>query len=168
MWAAACILFQTEGFFPGRFDVFKHILVATDGSTKSVRAIKGAIALSNTLRARLTCIHVAITFAPSIFIDGMAYGTKFSTRQYEEFTKRHAKRALRVFDRHAEKAGIARDSQVITADEPWQGILRAARENRSELIVMASHGRRGIAGLVLGSETIKVLTHSKLPVLVYR
>ncbi len=68
----------------------------------------------------------------------------------------------------ARRAGVACATVSPVADQPWEGILKAARGKRCDLIVMASHGRRGIAGLLLGSETTKVLTHSKIPVLVCR
>jgi nucleotide-binding universal stress UspA family protein len=148
--------------------VFKHVLVATDGSPRSERAVKAAIALAESLRAKLTCVHVTITFEPSLLIDGIYYGTKIATQQYTQFAQKEASRALRKFDAMACKAGIAPDSLVVTADEPWEGILEAAHRNRCDVIVMASHGRRGVAGFLLGSETTKVLTHSKVPVLVYR
>ena len=68
----------------------------------------------------------------------------------------------------AETESVPCETEMITDSEPWQGIIDAARSKKCDLIVMASHGRRGLAGLLLGSETTKVLTHSKTPVLVCR
>ena len=73
-----------------------------------------------------------------------------------------------MIKRAAAAAGVRCTVEHLQSDEPWHAIIRAARRNRCDLIFMASHGRRGIAGFVLGSETTKVLTHSKTPVLVYR
>ena len=83
----------------------------------------------------------------------------------------HAKRAQRILSKvemRAKKAGISCSTRFCTASCPYEAIISTAKKNRCDLIVMASHGRRGIGSLVLGSETNKVLTHSKLPVLVFR
>ena len=83
-------------------------------------------------------------------------------------TEREGKAALAALDVEARVAGIASGSDIVTANSPWQGIIRKAKSKRCDLIVMASHGRRGLSALLLGSETAKVLTHSKIPVLLCR
>jgi len=87
---------------------------------------------------------------------------------YAEIAARDAERVLGPAERKAAAAGVACQKLQATSDTPWQAILAAARSERADLIVMASHGRRGVAALLLGSETSKVLTHSKVPVLVVR
>src|SRR6267142_1314861 len=87
---------------------------------------------------------------------------------YEKAAKAHAKRALALIEREAAKAGVRGASRVVEEMQPWQGILKAARKGKCDAIVMASHGRGGLGGLILGSQTARVLAHSKLPVLVIR
>jgi nucleotide-binding universal stress UspA family protein len=82
--------------------------------------------------------------------------------------KRAGKKALDEIEAMADAAGIEFGSTIVAASTPWEGILKTAKAKRCDLVVMASHGRRGLSGLLLGSETTKVLTHSKIPVLVCR
>jgi nucleotide-binding universal stress UspA family protein len=82
--------------------------------------------------------------------------------------KAHADQFLAVIEKAAKAAGVACDTALATSDHTYEAIIKAAEEKSCDLIMMASHGRRGVQGLLLGSETHKVLTHSKIPVLVYR
>ena len=93
-----------------------------------------------------------------------------SPRSFKELKEKEAKKALAVVEIEAQTSGVAvAVSRIsLTADQPWRGIIATARSKRCDLIVMASHGRRGLSALLLGSETAKVLTHSKIPVLVCR
>jgi nucleotide-binding universal stress UspA family protein len=79
-----------------------------------------------------------------------------------------ARKALAVVEIESQTAGVESSTVYVTGEQPWQAIIRVARSKRCDAIVMASHGRRGLAGVLLGSETVKVLTHSKVPVLVCR
>ena len=88
--------------------------------------------------------------------------------RYLEVAEREGKKALAAVAIEADTAGVAFSSLLVSDGQPWKAIIRAARAKRCELIVMASHGRRGISALLLGSETSKVLAHSKVPVLVCR
>ena len=104
-----------------------------------------------------------------------ARSTTFSERaltaspsRYRETVKREGKKALAVLEIEAQAAGVESREAMLAAPTPWEGIIRTAKSKKCDLIVMASHGRRGLAGLLLGSETTKVLTHSKTPVLVCR
>jgi nucleotide-binding universal stress UspA family protein len=78
------------------------------------------------------------------------------------------RKALAAVEIESQAARVPYGSAILAADTPWEGIVRAAKAKKCDLIVMASHGRRGLAGLLLGSETTKVLTHSRIPVLVCR
>jgi nucleotide-binding universal stress UspA family protein len=88
--------------------------------------------------------------------------------EYAVDCRAHADQYLKVIRTAASEAGVACDTVSVTSDHPFEAIINMANQIGCDLIVMASHGRRGMRGLLLGSETHKVLTHSKIPVLVYR
>jgi nucleotide-binding universal stress UspA family protein len=142
--------------------MYGHILVATDGSALSAPAIRTAVGLAKSLSARLTAIYVVAPYA------GNAMGAISLLQGYRRELQRDARRALAAFHAEARAQGVAAQGSSVAGLEPWQAILLAARRRKCDLIVMASHGRGGLAGLLLGSETRKVLTHSRIPVLVCR
>jgi nucleotide-binding universal stress UspA family protein len=146
----------------------KHILVPTDGSKLSTRAIRAACDLARTCSAKITGVYVIPPWVPPIYAEGMIYTADLGPKRHKALMVRAAKKALAVVTTEAQLAGVACATASPAADQPWEGILKTARAKRCDLIVMASHGRRGLAGLLLGSETTKVLTHSKIPVLVCR
>ena len=146
--------------------MYKHILVPTDGSTLSVKAIKVATRLARTCGAKLTGLSVIPPNPMPIYAESMTYGV--APRNFKEMWQKQAKKALAVVKIEAETSGVQASTMSLTADQPWRAIISAARSKRCDLIVMASHGRRGLSALLLGSETAKVLTHSKVPVLVCR
>lgn len=148
--------------------MYKHILVPTDGSKLSARAVRAACALAKTCGAKVTGVYVIPPYVPPMYAEGMIYVADIGPQRYKELMAKAAKKALAEVGVEARLAGVDCATVSPTADQPWVGILKAARAKRCDLIVMASHGRRGIAGLLLGSETTKVLTHSKTPVLVCR
>lgn len=143
--------------------MYRHILVATDGSRFSARAIRMAASLSRALGAKLTGLYVVAPYSP--VNSSKAYASMSGFRHAVE---KEASHALAAFNAAARSRGVTAATSSVIGGEPWQVILRAARARKCDLIVMASHGRRGLAGLILGSETRKVLTHSKIPVLVCR
>jgi nucleotide-binding universal stress UspA family protein len=147
--------------------MYKHILVPTDGSKLSVKAIRAAARLAKICGARITGVYVMATDLPPVYSEGTMYGG-LSARNYRELKQKEAKRALAVVDIEAQTSGVQASTMSLTADQPWKAIIGATRSKKCDLIVMASHGRRGLSGLLLGSETAKVLTHSKIPVLVCR
>jgi nucleotide-binding universal stress UspA family protein len=147
--------------------MYKHILVPTDGSKLSGKAIKAAARLAKMCGGRITGVYVIAKDLPPIYAEGVAYGG-LSARNYKEIKEKEAKRALAAIDIEAETSGVQASRVSLTADQPWKAIVDTARSKKCDLIVMASHGRRGLSGLLLGSETMKVLTHSKVPVLVCR
>jgi len=148
--------------------MFKHILVSTDGSKLSGKAIRTAIKLAEATGAKVTGTYVIAPYVAPAYGEGMMYMPAVSPKRYREITERTARKALAVVEIEARTAKIEYRSAMLTADNPWEGIIRAAKAKKCDLIVMSSHGRRGLAGLLLGSETTKVLTHSKVPVLVCR
>ena len=148
--------------------MFKHILVSTDGSKLSRKAIRTAVRLAAATGAKLTGVFVIAPFMPPVYGEGVVYSQVVSPKRYKEVTGREARKALAVVEIEARTAGAEYRGATLTAVNPWEGIIRSAKAKKCDLIVMASHGRRGLAGLLLGSETSKVLTHSKIPVLVCR
>ncbi len=149
--------------------VFRHILVPTDGSTLSTHAAKTAIALAKLSKARMSVLHAIAPYSPPVYMDGVVPQPElFSPTEYKRSTQAYAKRVLGRIEALARAAKVPCDTVAVTHDQPWQAIVRAARTRGCDLIVMASHGRHGLEGLLLGSEAQKVLTHSKTPVLVCR
>lgn len=143
--------------------MYRHILVPTDGSRFSAPAIRMAAGLAKALGAKLTGLHVVAPYFPAD--SGKAYA---SLSGFRHAVEKEAGHALAAFNAEARSRGVTATASSVIGGEPWQVILRAARARKCDLIVMASHGRRGLAGFILGSETTKVLTHSKIPVLVCR
>jgi nucleotide-binding universal stress UspA family protein len=145
--------------------MFKHILLPTDGSPLSDIAIERGIGLAKTLDARVTGLHVIEPF--QLFSVGAEMASD-TPEQYEKESLVRAQRYLDGIASAAKQAGVSCDGITEKSSHPFEAIIAAAEKRGCDLIVMASHGRRGIRGLLLGSETAKVLTHSKIPVLVLR
>ena len=143
--------------------MFKRILLPTDGSPLSEAAIRKGIEFAKAIGAHVTGFYAMPEF--HIF----TYKTEMLEDTREEFlrdAKGLAKRYLGFIERAAAEASVTCDTELAASDDPYQAIIDAARTKGCDLIMMASHGRRGVRGLLLGSETHKVLTHTSLPVLV--
>jgi nucleotide-binding universal stress UspA family protein len=145
--------------------MYKNILIPTDGSELAGKAVKHGITLAKTLGAKITALTVTEPFPvfavdPEVLTDTPAV--------YEQHARQHAEATLSKVSAAAKAAGVA--CQVVRAEgaHPFEAIIKTAQEQGCDLILMASHGRPGISAVVLGSETLKVLTHSKIPVLVCR
>ncbi|HTQ01578.1 MAG TPA: universal stress protein [Casimicrobiaceae bacterium] len=147
--------------------MYAHFLVPTDGSKLSDKAVAHAIALAKATQARITMFHATPGFPRPVYADGISV-EMVSRREYAKQAKEDAAKVLDRAAAKAKAAGIACETMHASTDAPWEAILAAAKKAKADTIVMASHGRRGIVGLLLGSETTKVLTHSTLPVLVVR
>ena len=145
--------------------MFSHILVPTDGSKLSEKAIKQAVLFAKKLNARLTVVHVIPKFHTFTYHTQMLEATE---KEYATGSVEQAKQYLDYARRVAGAAGVECDAVHVTADQPYKEIIKTAKKKACDLILLASHGRRGIEGFLLGSETQKVLTHSEIPVLVYR
>jgi nucleotide-binding universal stress UspA family protein len=148
--------------------MFKHILIPTDGSKLAAKGVKAGINLARALGARATALYVIPPFLPVMYggLDSQAQGA--ARRSFERNSESAAKLALAAVETQARAAGVRCTTRSTTDPEPWGGILRVAHAARCDAIVMASHGRGGIGGLILGSETQRVLARSKIPVLVVR
>jgi len=147
--------------------MFRHILIPTDGSPVAAKAVKAGIAFARETGARVTGYCAVEPVSAQIYGEGYMI-TGRSVALLEKKARRAAERHVAGIAKLAKAAGVAFHGHVSRADSPHAGIIAAARSKHCDLIFMASHGRRGIAGLIMGSVTHKVLTHSKIPVLVYR
>jgi nucleotide-binding universal stress UspA family protein len=147
---------------------FRHILFPTDGSELSDRAAGTALALARSLGARVTALHVVPPYTPPLpdMAVGFSYGMTMD--EYDRAVRAQADQMLARVVEQAGACGVPCDTDVVVDASPWNGIVGEARRRGCDAVVMASHGRSGLAGLVLGSETNKVLTHSEIPVLVTR
>jgi nucleotide-binding universal stress UspA family protein len=150
--------------------MYKNILVPIDGSELSLRAARHGIELAKALGATISAIMVttpwATQFARELAV--VVPGVLVPQNEYELRTETAAANWLRVVADDAQSAGVAVQVLHVRHRDPYVAILDAARAQGCDLIVMASHRRRGLSQLLLGSETLKVLTHSEIPVLVYR
>jgi nucleotide-binding universal stress UspA family protein len=143
----------------------KNILVPTDGSELSKRATEYAVALAKSVNAKLTVLTVTTPYYGSI-VERSVPATRIEDYQHEA-----AKLSEQYLDAAKDIAATAKvpcNAIHVQSPQPYQAIIDVAKDQGCDLIVMASHGRRGVAAVVLGSETIKVLTHSTIPVLVVR
>lgn len=147
--------------------MFKNILIPTDGSKLSLKAIKSGVAFAESIHARVTGCYVVEPFQPYYFGDFIPPDMP-TPKEFERHAREAGEACLKQIEAAARAAGVAYSGSVVKADTPYAGVIDAAKKARCDLIYMASHGRSGITGLLLGSETHKVLTHSKIPVLVYR
>lgn len=143
----------------------KRILLPTDGSEASQRAIVAGVDFAKSVGAEV----IAMTATPQFHT--FTTDAAMLEQTPEDYAQASRERGQRMLD---EVATVARDAGVtctciaVASDSPYEAIISTAREHRCDLIVMASHGRRGIKGLLLGSETQKVLVHSAIPVMVHR
>ncbi|MEK6211992.1 MAG: universal stress protein [Pseudomonadota bacterium] len=146
--------------------MFKHILIPTDGSPVANKAAKAGIALARRLGAKVTAYYAIEELQP-IYVEGYAFNQK-EIDGFEERAREAGQKRVDAIGRMAKAAGVPFTSVVAKALTPYEGIIAAAKKRKCELIFMASHGRRGLSRLIMGSVTQKVLTHSVIPVVVYR
>ncbi|MET3649173.1 universal stress protein [Phyllobacterium ifriqiyense] len=145
--------------------MFSHILIPTDGSALATLAVDKGIEFARDANAGVTVITVMEPFHIVTADPDQIRGTR---AEYEKFARMEGARALTDAELKAKQLGVTCRSVQVESEEPFQAIIDAGEKNSCDLIMMASHGRRGIGALLLGSVTLKVLTHSKIPVLVYR
>jgi len=146
--------------------MFKHILIPTDGSALSRKAIANGVKFAKSIGAKVTGLFAAPPATPVVYKAFVPVGY-MTPQQHAEMIAKTAAKYLAVIEQAAKKAGVACESVHVTSDFPANAILAVAKQKKCDLIFMASHGRRGLAGVLLGSETQKVLIQSKIPVLVY-
>ena len=145
--------------------MFKHILVATDGSQLSEKAALGAVQLAKSMSARLTAVTASTPF--HVFATDAVMVTDTEEIYTAQCTSQ-AEKYLGVIKTAAESSGVSFEGIHVFNDHAYAAIIETANNKGCDVICMASHGRRGITALVLGSETMKVITHSKIPVVVWR
>ena len=146
--------------------MFKHILISTDGSPISNKAAKAGIALARALGAKVTA-YCAIEELQMFYGEGYVP----SQTEIDGFVRRArdlGQKRVDAIGRMARAAGVPFTSVVTKAYSPYEGIIAAAKKRKCDVIFMASHGRRGLSKLIMGSVTQKVLSHSRIPVVVYR
>jgi nucleotide-binding universal stress UspA family protein len=147
--------------------MYKNLLVATDGSKLSGKAVAHALGLAQATGAKLTAFYAAPDYPMPAYADGVVY-EPVSRKEYSKLAAQDADKILEDVAAKAKAANVECKTSYSIAAAPWEAILDAAKKNKCDAIVMASHGRRGISAVLLGSETQKVLTHSKIPVIVVR
>jgi nucleotide-binding universal stress UspA family protein len=164
---ATCFNAQEDEFSDSgrRKAMYKDILIPTDGSELAGKAVQHGIAFAKEIGAKITVLTVTVPFHvftldPQVVEDVVD--------QYKKRTQEQAAILLGAVAKAANAAGVACETIQVEHEHPYKAIIDAARSKGCDLIVMASHGRRGVSAIVLGSETVKVLTHSKIPVLVHR
>lgn len=145
--------------------MFKHILIPTDGSDLATLAVDKGVALADSLGAAVTIVTVS---EPFHILSADATQIESSRAGYEAAATAAATRVLNLSRAKAKAAGLRVETHHKWHDNPWQAIIDTALAEGCDLIVMSSHGRRGVAAVVLGSQTTRILTHSRIPVLVIR
>ena len=150
--------------------MFKHILLPTDGSKLSDKAVRQAIKTAKALGAKITAIHVAPDYARYVSerYNVSAVLAAPVKRKYQEEAAALSKEILDPVCAAATAAGVECAAVSATSDAPYEAIIKQAAKSGCDLIMMASHGRKGLQSMLLGSETHKVLVHSKVPTLVCR
>jgi nucleotide-binding universal stress UspA family protein len=145
--------------------MFKNILIPTDGSDLAAKAVEQGVFFAKEIGAKITAMTVTEPFhllavAPSQL--------EYTPIEYKKHAEIYAKKVLAIVSDAAKAAGVDCETLHVEHEHIYEAIIDTAAARKCDLIVMASHGRRGVSAVVLGSETVKVLTHSKIPVLVYR
>jgi nucleotide-binding universal stress UspA family protein len=146
-------------------NMFQQILLPTDGSELSERAVLAGISFAKEMGAKVVALTVRPEFHTFTYKTEMLEDTE---PEFNAATQKQAEQYLKFVTDAASSAGVPCVAVQAVSDDPYESILQTAKERKCDLIVMASHGRHGVKGLLLGSETQKVLVHSDIPVLVYR
>ena len=147
--------------------MFKRILVPTDGSQFSQDTVRRAVSFAQDAGASIFAFYARPRYPFSYYSEGVVFDSTPPGR-FEALAEQEAQEILGFVDDLCRQAGVKCSKLIIASEVVYKAIIEAATQNDCDLIFMASHGRRGLSALLLGSETHKVLTHSKIPVLVYR
>ena len=147
--------------------MFKHIMLATDGSEASGRAEKSCTALAKSIGAKVSAIHVV----PHFHLHYQPWGAPREVHarieeEHEQEALEGARKMMARVDESARASGVTCESMIIVGDRPYEEIIGNAEKRGCDLIMMGSRGVMGMNALLLGSEAVKVLTHAKIPVLV--
>jgi nucleotide-binding universal stress UspA family protein len=147
--------------------MFKHILIPTDGSEISRKAVAAGIELAKAVGAKVTAVYAAPSATPIVYKHFLPVGY-MTPQKHAQAIKRAAAHYLEFAEKAAKAARVPCETVSVTSDFPADAILTLAAKRKCDLIYMASHGYRGVKAVLLGSETQKVLAHAKIPVLVHR
>jgi nucleotide-binding universal stress UspA family protein len=151
--------------------MYSHILIATDGSELAQRGVDHGLSLAKKLGSKVTVLNVSEPLSPYLLGDQMGASAAVATIDFEAYRRQQKETATVILDKaksEAANVGVPVDTVYVEETRPAEAIVDVANERNCSLIVMASHGRRGLGRLFLGSQTIEVLTHSQIPVLVVR
>ena len=148
--------------------MYKHILIPTDGSKLAAKGVRAGVRLAESLGARVTGVFVIPPYQPPMYDEGVVYYGGQSRAEQKKAAEAAARKALSLIEIEAQAAKVRSATRFVVSPQPWLAILATARSAKCDTIVMASHGRSGLGGLLLGSETVRVLASSKIPVLVVR
>ena len=146
--------------------MFKHLLIPTDGTKLSEAAVRAGVLLAREQGAKVTSLYVMPDYRAIIY--GADALLTYNSAEFERSANSDADAALQFVDQIARPEGVPCNFVRVTHASVYQAIVKQAQELQCDLICMASHGRKGIGGILLGSETQRVLTHSHVPVLVHR
>jgi nucleotide-binding universal stress UspA family protein len=149
--------------------MYKHILLPFDASEPSLKAEKECIAFAKSIKAKVSAIHVISHYHLRVRSNAALKPllTKIE-KEHEEDAKQIAQEMVSALAKRAKADGVECEGLVVAGDQPYEEIINHAEKHKCDLIIMASHGYKGLNAVLLGSETVKVLTHSKIPVLVVR
>jgi nucleotide-binding universal stress UspA family protein len=148
--------------------MYKTILLPTDGSPISRKAVKQGIAFAKAIGAKVVGFYSPQDYRTAMYGEYVPPALYVSQAEFAAAAKETAQKQLAWIERAAADAGVRYEGVYKVSYAPWEAIIETAKKKKCDLIFMGSHGRRGLAGVVLGSQTTKVLTHSKIPVLVSR
>jgi nucleotide-binding universal stress UspA family protein len=148
--------------------MYKHILIATDGSELATRALAHGLALAKEVHAPVTMVTVTQPWSAFDMAQKAREGNRDPLHQFDEMAAASAKAILDTAGQKAQAAGVACELVHAPGQHPAEGIIATAEKNGCDLIVMASHGRRAVGRLLLGSQAVEVLAHSKVPALIVR
>ena len=149
--------------------MYEHVLIATDGSDFARKAVNAGLELAKQLRARVTALYAAPNYdPPAVYSEGLSFVGQVSQNEGRERHADYARKLLENVQASAQAAGVQAELVTVVDDAPYNAIIQTAASRNCDLIVMASHGRSGLAAVLVGSTTQKVLTHSTVPVLVVR
>jgi nucleotide-binding universal stress UspA family protein len=147
--------------------MYRKILIPTDGSPISRKAVKQGIAFAKEVGAKVVGFFSPEDYRVMMYSEFVPPAV-VTEEEFDAQTRKVAEKQLSFVESTAKAADVPYEGYYVTSITPWQAIIEAASKKKCDLIFMGSHGRSGLAGVVLGSQTIKVLTHSKIPVLVTR
>lgn len=146
--------------------MYQRILIATDGSELATKAVQHGTKLASTLGASVVFVTVTRIWSALKMATDMESGELEAIKAYEAAAARSAEAILKACAEHATSQGVSSTLRHVSDYKPAEGILKIAKEDQCDLIVMATHGRRGLEKMMIGSETAKVLAMSATPVLV--